>query len=122
MAGEVVATQNVAAGPRQRFSRTISIEASSWIAARTLMVQTGAIYLLVGGRPIRASERDAQYYVDYIDHLIAQIDERVFLSHLSGDISQEEYWRDVEEAKPRYRQAQAIFAQRVAEARAEQNR
>lgn len=101
--GEVVDTEAEISGVSQRFKKTISIDESSWIAARSPWAQTGATYILVAGRPVRASERDAQFYVEWIDELIE-------ISELQGDA--------LTEAKQRYRDAQKIFAQRAADARA----
>ncbi len=101
----------------QRFTKTLSITKSAWIAARAPKVQTSATYLLVGEQPIRTSERDARYYVDYIDHLIALIDAGAFLRH---GIDPQQYKQEMEEAKARYREARTVFAQRAQEAQTQQ--
>ena len=52
------------------FESAQTIDESSWIAARSPRAKTGATYILVGGWPIKASERNAQFYVEWIDELI----------------------------------------------------
>ena len=84
------------------FESAQTIDESSWIAARSPRAKTGATYILVGGWPIKASERNAQFYVEWIDELIE-------ISELQGN--------DLAEAKQRYRDAQKIFAQQAAYAR-----
>ena len=111
--GNVAATQGVPAGPGQKFSTAIAVEESSWIAARAPRVQTGATYILVGGRPIRASQRDAEYYVGYIDYVTAIIDQGAFLTR---DLAPEERRSEVDQLKRRYNQAREVFEQRASEA------
>ena len=116
MNGEVLAAESVSTESGQRFKKTLLITKSSWIAARAPKVQTGAIYVLVGDQPIRASARDAQYYVEYIDYLIAQMDAGRFARH---DINSTELQRELQEAKARYLEARQLFAQRAQEAQAQ---
>ena len=112
--GEVVASQMVSSRTEQNFSLEIPLTQSSWIAARAPRVQTRAIYVLVGGQPIRASARDAQFWADYIENLVEQIESGEFLRQ---DIDPAEYENEMREAIPCYLEARDIFAQRAAEAR-----
>jgi cysteine-rich repeat protein len=54
---------------RQVATLRLGLPASSWLSARTLRAHTGATYVLVDGRPIRASAPDACYLLRYTDHL-----------------------------------------------------
>ncbi len=100
--GEPVETLTVDAGP-QTHTLTLTLEKSSWIAARTARVQTSAIYALVDGQPIRASADDACYLVRYMDHLSNLV--------LTGALS-----LDAAEALPTYQRARDLFEQRFFEA------
>jgi hypothetical protein len=68
--------------------REIPIERSSWIAVRATgpwhrlilndaqaFAHTGPVYISLGGQKI-ASPEDAKFYIDWIDKLIAQVNER----------------------------------------------
>jgi hypothetical protein len=112
--GEIAAMHPATAEHGASFTLDVPINGSAWIAARAPRAQTGATYLLVGGRPIRASARDAQYWADYIDNMIKQINAGVFIRK---ETPFQLFKTDMAEAIPYYRQAQAIFTQRAAEAK-----
>jgi hypothetical protein len=63
------AASAVLAGGRQVATLRLGLAGSSWLAARTRRSATGAIYVVVDGKPIRASAQDACYLVRYVDHL-----------------------------------------------------
>ncbi|TCC21080.1 CehA/McbA family metallohydrolase [Kribbella speibonae] len=69
--GLSVATQElVADGTEQEVSFDVPVERSSWIALRIMRsVHTQPIFVEVGGRPIRASRRSAQWLHDSVDQL-----------------------------------------------------
>jgi hypothetical protein len=69
--GAVVATQEIVAdGTEQVVAFDVAVERSSWLALRILRsVHTQPIFLEVGGRPIRASRRSAQWLHDSVDAL-----------------------------------------------------
>jgi hypothetical protein len=69
--GVVVASQEIVAdGTEQEIAFDVAVERSSWVALRILRsVHTQPIFLEVGGRPIRASRRSAQWLHDCVDQL-----------------------------------------------------
>ncbi len=69
--GVAVASQEmVADGTEQEVAFDVPVEESSWLALRILRsVHTQPIFLEVGGRPIRASRRSAQWLHDSVDQL-----------------------------------------------------
>lgn len=50
-----------------------TVAQSSWYAARTAEIHSGAVFVTVAGRPIRASELSPAYYVAYLDWLEQRI-------------------------------------------------
>jgi hypothetical protein len=72
--GLPVARQNVAAdGSLQNVSFDVRIERSSWIALRILpSSHTNPIFVVVGGRPIRASRRSAEWCLKAVDQCWSQ--------------------------------------------------
>ena len=122
--GAVVASQTgrVAPGAPVVFETTVVFRQSGWLAARRMdwqnghQTHTGAVFVIVNSKPIRASASDAQFFVQWIDNLIKQTS--------SGGKWSEFLSQDREAAHNRYRAAKAIFeniaveAQRQAVARA----
>ena len=100
--GEPVETVVVDAGD-QALAMTLTLEKSSWIAARSSRVQTSAIYVLVDEKPIRASADDACYLVRYMDYLSSL----VFTGRFQGDTT---------EALRAYQSARDVFQERFREA------
>ena len=66
--GEVVATHLLEAdGQLRSFKSSVQLDKSSWIAVRVLpSVHTNPIFVTVGGKPIRASTRSAQWCIDAV--------------------------------------------------------
>ncbi len=66
--GEVAARVPVADGLQVAQVR-VPVSKSSWIAARSPYVLTSPVYVLVGGRPVRASPDDICYLWRSVEHL-----------------------------------------------------
>ncbi len=66
--GEVVTRVPVAAGVQLAQAR-VPVSKSSWIVARSPSIVTNPVYVLVAGRPIRASSDDACYLWRSVEHL-----------------------------------------------------
>jgi cysteine-rich repeat protein len=92
-------------GGSQVATLRLAFEHSAWIAARTARAHTGAVYLVVDGRPIRGSAADACYLAGYARHLSGLV--------ASGAIDLEE---DTAEALGAYEAARAEFEARAREA------
>lgn len=67
--GQVVATQElVADGHSEKLSFDVPIERSSWVALRVLpSCHTNPVFVEVDGKPIRASQKSAQWCRDAVD-------------------------------------------------------
>ena len=80
--GQSIATKKITAdGTLQSVSFDIAIERSSWVALRILpSSHTNPIFVTVGGRPVRASRRSAEWCLKAVDQCwsqkAAQISER----------------------------------------------
>jgi hypothetical protein len=72
--GQVVATKTIVADGRlQDVSFDIPIERSSWVALRILpSSHTNPIFVIVGGSPIRASRRSAEWCLKAVDQCWSQ--------------------------------------------------
>lgn len=72
--GTPVATRNIVAdGTRREVSFPIAIDRSSWVALRILpSSHTNPIFVLVGGRPVRASRASTEWCLKAIDRLWSQ--------------------------------------------------
>jgi hypothetical protein len=87
--GQVVATQAApSSGTRWEIEREVPVERSSWIAARVLgpehrlvindaqaFAHSSPVYCYFGNQPIW-SRQDAEFFVDWIDQLIASVEQR----------------------------------------------
>jgi len=78
--GKVVAVQEGTAKPGQPviLKTSQAIKESSWICARRMdekghQTHTAPVYVTVKNSPVRASYEDAQYFVKWIDNIIANI-------------------------------------------------
>jgi cysteine-rich repeat protein len=80
--GAVAARASLPAGHHVA-SLSVSLPASGWVVARTAHVLTSPVYVLVDGRPIRASADDACYLVKTVDHLAELVGTRQL--DLGGD-------------------------------------
>jgi hypothetical protein len=103
--GAVVATQKVVAdGTPRTLTFEAAIDHSSWIAARILpSSHTNPVFAIVGGRPIRASRRSAQWCVDAVNQCWTQKASRIRASELDA-------------ARKAYDHALQVYRQRLAEA------
>jgi cysteine-rich repeat protein len=70
--GQPVASVPVAAGP-QATSLPVTLPSSAWVVARSSHDVTNPIYVLVDGKPVRASAGDACYWMKYLDHLSGMV-------------------------------------------------
>ena len=99
------ATSVTLAAGRQVATFRLGLSASSWLSARSRRSATGPTYVLVDGKPIRASASDACYlarYADYLGGLVS--DGRIDLGE------------DTAEALDAYAAARAEFEKRFREA------
>ena len=111
--GEVIASREctVAPGRPQSVVETIEVRRSGWICARRMdetghVVHTAAVFVSVGGKPVRASARDAQFFVQYLDRLLEKT--------AAGGEWGSYFSSQQEEAPARYRAARSVY-QRIAE-------
>ena len=102
--GKVLAKKNVIAdGKVNDLTFDVPVSESSWIAARVLpAAHTNPIFALVGGKPVRASKRSAQWCLDAVNQCWTQKAPRIAL----GDQGQ---------AKSAYDHAREVYRQLVAE-------
>ncbi len=102
--GRVAATQNlVADGTIRTLTFDIPLERSSWIAARILpSSHTNPIFALVGGRPIRASRRSAEWCLDAVNQCWSQKASRIRPEEL-------------EDARKAYDRARQVYRERLAD-------
>ena len=89
----------VADGTVHDFAFDVAIDRSSWIALRILgSAHTNPIFVLVGGRPIRASRRSAEWCVKAVDQCWSQKSRRM------GGSAREAAVVAYDQARARYRQ------------------
>ncbi len=89
----------VADGALRDVAFDITIERSSWVALRILgSAHTNPIFVHVGGRPIRASRRSADWCLKAVDQCWSQKSQRI--ARVARDAAQRAY----EHARVRYRQ------------------
>ena len=102
--GVPVATQNlVADGTIQALTFDVAIDRSSWIAARILFSShTNPIFAIVGGAPIRASRRSAEWCLNAVNQCWTQKATQIRASEL-------------DEARHAYDRARQVFRERLAE-------
>lgn len=113
--GEVVAskTATVSSSSPQSLNTTVNFTKSGWLAARRTgaggqIVHTAAIFVTVDGKPVRASETDAQYYIQWLDTLIERTS--------PGGAWASYFVTSRAEAQARYHAARNKFIQIAAEA------
>ena len=72
--GQAVARRNVLAdGTAREVSFDIEVERSSWVALRILpSSHTNPVFVIVGGRPVRASRRSAEWCLKAVDQCWSQ--------------------------------------------------
>jgi hypothetical protein len=114
--GAVVAAQRATVSPGSpgRLTASLKVTRSGWICARRMgerehQSHTAAVFVTVGGRPVRASVDDPEYFVRYIDNLLEKTAE-------NGAWGM--YFRtEREAAHARYRAAKAVYERIASEAR-----
>ena len=113
--GTVVATLATSAAPGApaTLSRTVNFSRSGWLAARRMdgnghQVHTAAVFVIVDGAPIRASADDAQFFVQWIDNLLAKT--------AVGGTWSSFFTTSRAPARARYQAAKELFQQIAAEA------
>lgn len=114
--GEVVATQEGTARPGQPVILKASrpINKSCWICARRMNSQghqshTAPVYIKVRNEPVRASASDAQYFVSWIDNILANI--------AVGGSWNKYFTHDLDVVQNRYKKARAIYSKIAVEAK-----
>jgi hypothetical protein len=81
------------------FAFDVAIDRSSWIALRILgSAHTNPVFVLVGGRPIRASRRSAEWCLKAVDQCWSQKSRRM------GSSAREAAVVAYDHARARYRQ------------------
>ena len=89
----------VADGTVHDFAFDVALDRSSWIALRILgSAHTNPIFVLVGGRPIRASRRSAEWCLKAVDQCWSQKSRRM------GGTAREAALDAYDHARARYRQ------------------
>jgi O-glycosyl hydrolase len=106
--GKIVAKQNTIAGPGKPVSLNVDlpIGESSWICARRMNSEghqshTSPVYVTVGNQPVRASSEDADYFVRWIENILANIEDNGPWSIY--------FTKDIESVIERYRKAVNIY-------------
>jgi hypothetical protein len=104
--GVVAAVQNVVAdGNPRTLTFEVPVERSSWMAVRILpSAHTNPVFVLVGGKPIRASRRSAEWCLNAVNQCWTQKAGRIRPSELA-------------EARAAYDHARAVYRERMAEMR-----
>jgi hypothetical protein len=102
--GKPVAARNVAAdGKVYDLAFDVPVSESGWIAARILpAAHTNPIFALVGGKPVRASKRSAEWCLDAVNQCWTQKAPRMAIGELG-------------EAKAAYDHAREVYRQLIAE-------
>ena len=108
--GVVVASTQatVTAGTPFNWNVSVNFPKSGWVVARRMgpdghEVHTAAVFVIVNGAPIRASVSDAQFYVAWMDNLIAKTS--------PGGPWNQYFTNNLSQAQARYQAAKAIFQQ-----------
>jgi hypothetical protein len=102
--GKAVARKNlVADGKVRRLDFDVRVGESSWIAARILpAAHTNPIFALVGGKPIRASRRSAEWCLNAVNQCWTQKAPRTAIA-------------DLGEARKAYDHAREVYTQLIRE-------
>ncbi len=111
----VVAAGREASGTSAALHATLDFPESGWICARRMdskghEVHTGAVYVTVNGAPVRASSADADFFVQFIDNLLARTSPGGTWNHF--------FAHELDAAQARYRRAREIYVRIAADARA----
>jgi len=102
--GRAVARQNLLADGKVRDLKfAVPVKESSWIAARTLpAAHTNPVFVMVGGKPIRASRASAEWCLNAVNQCWTQKAPRIAPSEL-------------EEARKAYDHAREVYRQLIRE-------
>jgi len=102
--GTPVASQRLLAdGTIKTLTFDVAIDRSSWIAARILpSSHTNPVFALVGGKPVRASRRSAEWCLNAVNQCWTQKSPRIRASEL-------------EDARRAYEHARQVYRQRLVE-------
>jgi len=103
--GERAAVQNlVADGKVRTLTFDLKLDRSSWVALRVLpSAHTNPVFVLVDGKPIRASRRSAQWCLDAVNQCWTQKAAKIRASEIAA-------------ARAAYDHAREVYRQRIAEA------
>lgn len=115
--GRLIAKHNGTAKPGTpvRLKTRVPIIQSSWLCARRMdanghQTHTGAVYLTLKNKPVRASADDARFFANWIDNMIIKT------SH--GGSWNQYFKEDLDFVQKRYRKAKEIYLQIEKEAKA----
>ncbi len=106
-------TATIPANGSVTLTATTNFDKSGWLAARRTgsnghMVHTGAVFVTVNNLPVRVSASDAQFYVDWMDNLLAKTS--------PGGEWNSYFPTQLAPAQARYQAAKAIYQQIATEA------
>jgi hypothetical protein len=106
--GKVVARQDGSVKPGEPviLKTDVPITESSWICARRMdekghQSHTAPVYISIGNKPVRASAADAQYFVNWIDNILGNIESEGPWSNY--------FTKDLDTVKARYIKARDIY-------------
>jgi len=106
--GKAVARQNLLAdGKVRELTFEVQVGESSWIAARTIpSAHTNPIFVLVGGKPIRASRASAEWCLNAVNQCWTQKARRISVTELGDarkayDHARDVYRQLIRESEPR---------------------
>jgi hypothetical protein len=102
--GKAVARQNLLADGQVRDLRfQIPVKESSWVAVRVIpAAHTNPIFVTVGGKPIRASRRSAEWCLDAVEQCWSQKSPQISAAELPA-------------ARKAYDHAREVYRQRISE-------
>ena len=113
--GVVVASQqaSVTASVPANLTTTVNFTKSGWLAARRMgnnghQLHTAAVFVTVNNKPVRTSVADAEFYVQWMDNLLAKTS--------PGGEWNSYFPTKLSEAQTRYQTARAIYQQIAVEA------
>ena len=116
--GTVVASKQASVAPGSAATLTASVPfaKSGWLAARRMatnghQVHTAAVFVTVGGAPVRASAADANFYVQWMDNLLQKTS--------AGGPWASYFPTSLSAAQARYQSARALYQQIASEASAQ---
>ena len=95
--GKAVARQNlVADGQVRELKFQVPVSESSWIAARVLpAAHTNPVFAVMGGKPIRASRRSAEWCLDAVNQCWTQKSPRISVAELGAAKQAYDHAREV---------------------------